>query len=126
MNPNERHLVHIETGTSRKEDVELKEEPRHFSEDGSLLMRWHETDVLPNETPRQFHYATAIMPGYTGMRNLELDEAWKLFNYKNNVKTGQEKIGKYIDHNSPTLLLPLRDMPVRLRRLPLCGACGRA
>lgn len=100
-------LITIEHGGNR-EKINLKNPPEIFEVDGSVLMHWHETDSREGEKPRQYHYATAIMPGYTGVRNLDSEEAWDLFNYKNTDQGGGGDMRMYIDVNSPTLLLPLQ------------------
>ena len=99
--PESRHFTIIkEDAKGKQETIVLKEtDQTMLLEDGSLLMKWHEGKT---------DYATAIMAGYTGVRNLDSEDAWKLFNYKNNKEEGRETIEKVIDKKSPTLLLPLQ------------------
>jgi hypothetical protein len=90
-----------------KETIELHNPDEEQSIDGGLLMQWGEGKEGDKE--RILRYATAIMPGYTGIRNIDPPEAaWKLFNYKNEGDEGQEEISRHIDISSPTLLLPMQ------------------
>jgi hypothetical protein len=87
-------------------EIALEEEPTSFPIDDSLLMVWNE-----HEGDREYAYTTAIMPGYSGVRftNPEQAEAaWELFDNKNRGQMGLETMAKYIDKGSSTLLLPLQ------------------
>ena len=75
--------------------------------DGSLLMSWHETEQH-REQKTKLDYATAFMPGYKNVTNLSTLDAWKIFNYKNNGKIGEDLMFEYINKSSPTLLMPLQ------------------
>jgi uncharacterized protein YodC (DUF2158 family) len=102
----------ISENFAHSETIQLKEGKEvieKFSVDGSVLMRWHEKEARTGLVEvRHLHYSTAVMAGYTGVRNLEPKTAWELFNYKNNFEYGGVVIEDFIDKNSPTLLLPLQ------------------
>lgn len=97
---------------AHSETIQLKdgqEAVEKFSIDGSVLMRWHEKEARAGTADVQhLHYTTAVMAGYTGVRNLEPKAAWGLFDYKNNSENGRVIVEDFIDKNSPTLLLPLQ------------------
>jgi|GEM_PF-4673638 len=107
---------HIEfrIGTEGKiETIDIKTVEDYSAEDGSLLIKLHQEEKsLKGDTrdqkPRKLDYATAMMPGYVGMKNLPPEEAWALFNYKNAGEEGQTIMAGHINKNSPTLLLPLQ------------------
>ncbi len=83
-------------------------ETESLPKDGSLLMKWHQKDTVAGKKDKELNYATAMMPGYENVRNLSLEEAWGVFNYKNDGESGEQVMANHIDKSSPTLLLPLQ------------------
>src|SRR3989338_11635876 len=97
-----------QTTLVRAETISLKEVEDLRLADGSLLMKWHQVDSAVGKAERELDYATAIMPGYKNMKNLSPEEAWGIFNYKNNGADGEKLMAQHINTDSPTLLLPLQ------------------
>lgn len=92
------------------ETIRLKEVQSFPLADGSLLMKWHETDVSanPERQNKNLDYATAIMPGYSNVRNLSTEDAWAVFNYKNEGQAGEQTINAHINPNSRLCFCPCR------------------
>lgn len=97
-----------QTTLVRAETISLKEVEDLRLADGSLLMKWRQINSVSGRDATRLDYATAIMPGYKNIRNLPLEEAWNIFNYKNSGEDGQQLMVQHINKDSPTLLLPLQ------------------